>query len=46
LLGTQVCSDPTPMHCSIALGKNAFPTAQGCSARQAGSKLVTLQIHL
>ena len=46
LLLIQVCSDPTPetlQHCFLQM---AFPTAQCCSARQACSRLVSLQSHL
>ena len=42
LLFTQVCSDPTEMHCSTGQGK-CNPTVQCCSAKQAGSRLVSLQ---
>ncbi len=46
LLFIQVCSDPTPealQHCFLQM---AFPSAQCCSARQACSRLVSLQVHL
>ncbi len=35
LLFIQVCSDPTPMHCTTVLCKMLGHTAQCCSARQA-----------
>ncbi len=46
LLFIQVCSDATPkalQHCS---GQNTFPAVQCCSAKQAHSSLVPLQLHL
>jgi hypothetical protein len=46
LLFTQVRSEPNTsalQHCS---GQNAVRTAQCCSARQACSRLVSLQLHL
>ncbi len=46
LLCIQVCSDPTPEHCNTVFWQNAFPTAHCCSARQACSRLVSLQLHL
>ena len=46
LLLIQVCSDQTPVHCNTVQGKMQFPTAQCCSARQACSRLVSLQLHL
>jgi len=42
----QVCCAATPMHCSTDQGQNSFPTVQGCSAIQAHSMLVPLQLHL
>ncbi len=44
LLFIQVCSDPTPVHCNFVQGKLQSP-AQCCSARQACSRLVSLQSH-
>ncbi len=44
LLFTQVCSEATEMQCCT--GQNAFPTVQQCSAKQAHSRLVSLQWHL
>jgi len=46
LLFIQVCSDATPMHCSTGQGKIASLTVQCCSATQAHSMLVPLQLHL
>ena len=40
----QMCTDANPMHCSS--GQNSFPTVQCCSANQAQSMLVPLQLHL
>jgi len=42
-LFAQVCSEPSQVYCSL---QNAVPTAQCCSARQACSRLVSLQLHL
>ncbi len=43
---TQVCSVPSPMHYCTGQGKSAFLTAQSYVAKQADSRLVSLQRHL
>ena len=42
----QVCSGPAPVQCHIAFGKMQLSFAQYSCAKQAGSRLVPLQIHL
>ena len=46
LLFIQVCSDPALMHCNTGFGKMHSPLVRCCSAEQAHSSLVSLQLHL
>jgi len=42
----QGCNEPTEMHCSTGQGKTHCPLFKNCSAKQAHSRLESLQSHL